>query len=84
MRRMAERRSARLDLRLPPEKLERWRAFAQAEGRTLTSIIEGLVDEAISVSRTIRRDEAREVERARHYHSLDPTEARRRDWGRTP
>jgi hypothetical protein len=80
---MAAERSARLALRLAPEKLAAWRAEAEIAGCTLTGYIEDAVDGAIAVARIVRRDEAREAARGRHYHSLDPTQARRLDWGRS-
>ena len=71
------KRSARLDLRLPPEKLERWREFAASQNRTLTSIIEELVDEAISVSRTIRHNDAALARRMERLGRLTPPQIRR-------
>ncbi len=80
---MAER-SARLGLRLEPAKLELWRAEAASAGVTLTAYIETCVDDALAVARTIRRNDDRERQAAAGYHAMDPFEARRRDWGRTP
>jgi hypothetical protein len=76
-------RSARLDLRLPPAKLATWRETAQAEKQTLTAFIEAVVDDAVTVRRTIARDRAAEAEQARRWHEVDPSEARRGDWGRS-
>ena len=79
-----EKRSETFRMRLTPEKLAVWRAEAEAAGLTLTSFVEGATDDAIAVARTIRRNEERERRSAAGFHAMDPFEARRRDWGRTP
>jgi uncharacterized protein (DUF1778 family) len=76
-------RSETFRMRLAPETLQSWREAAEAKGRTLTRFVEQSVDDVIATDRIIARNEARERQAAAEYHRLDPTEARRRDWGRT-
>ncbi len=76
-------RDARFKMRLPAEKLNTWREFAAAEGRTLTTFVELAVDGYIDVQRVIAANETRERQRAARFAAMDPVRARELDFGRT-
>jgi uncharacterized protein (DUF1778 family) len=76
-----EPRSARLNLRLTSSKLEIWRKYAEAEGRTLTAFVELAVDGYIDLVKAVRRADDIADRRAKRLGQLSPTrieELRRR------
>lgn len=75
-------RDATFRMRLPAEKLQRWREAAGADGRSLTAFVEAAVDETIALATVIRQNEERERLAARRFHRMDPARARELDWGR--
>lgn len=72
-RRREPARSGRLNMRLADDKLERWREFAEADGRSLTDFVERCVDDVIAVLVVNRRHDQSADRRARRLGELSPT-----------
>ena len=72
-RRREPARSGRLNMRLADDKLEGWREFAEADGRSLTDFVERCVDDVIAVLVVNRRHDQSADRRARRLGELSPT-----------